>query len=176
MERSVRLLRPCRLYHSLEPFLSYPEGGSDEPRPSPYSQQRNHLCPTDSIRVPALCCRSSGRPTVQLRVSCLRDSPGNKEDRAGALCAGLWLGGTASPTWPVGTSKSKEHLTDSSPLLAVADAYCSLMIRSGDFHVLMDRKPGPGQLNGVQLSQPGCSPVALPILHPALSLSFLSHQ
>lgn len=115
-------------------------------------------------------------PTVQLRVSCLRDSPGNREDRAGALCAGLWLEGTASPTWPVGASKSKEHLTDSSPFLAVADACCSLMIRSGDFHVLMDRKPGPGQLNGVQLSQPGCSPVALPLLHPALSLSFLSHQ
>lgn len=58
----------------------------------------------------------------------MRDSPGNREDRVGVLCAGLWLEGTASPTWPVGASKSKEHLADSSPFLAVADAYCSLMI------------------------------------------------
>lgn len=66
-------------------------------------------------------------PTVQLRMFCL---PGIHEGqpRAGALCAGLWLEGTASPTWPVGASKSKEHLADSSPFLAVADAYCSLMI------------------------------------------------
>jgi hypothetical protein len=40
----------------------------------------------------------------------MRDGTGSREDRPGALCAGLWLESTASPTWLLGASRAKVNL------------------------------------------------------------------